>query len=65
MILDLLTVKFLLTYSTRPLQIFGLVGIAMALLGAIVLGWLAFVRLVDGDASFARVRAQADAVAAS
>ena len=25
-VLDLLTVKFLLSYSTRPLQIFGLVG---------------------------------------
>jgi hypothetical protein len=31
-ILDLLTVKFLLSYSTRPLQIFGLIGIAMGLL---------------------------------
>ena len=28
-ILDLLTVKFLLNYSTRPLQIFGLVGLSM------------------------------------
>ena len=28
-ILDLLTVKFLLSYSTRPLQIFGLIGVAM------------------------------------
>ncbi len=26
-VLDLLTVKFLLSYSTRPLQIFGLVGL--------------------------------------
>ena len=26
-ILDLLTVKFLLSYSTRPLQIFGLIGV--------------------------------------
>ena len=26
--------KFLLSYSTRPLQIFGLVGLAMAVLGA-------------------------------
>ena len=29
-VLDLLTVKFLLSYSTRPLQIFGLIGLAMA-----------------------------------
>ena len=26
-VLDLLTVKFLLSYSTRPLQIFGLIGL--------------------------------------
>ena len=31
--LDLLTVKFLLSYSTRPLQIFGLIGVAMGSLG--------------------------------
>ena len=44
--LDLLTVKFLLSYSTRPLQIFGLIGIAMGLLGA-------------ADQRLARVRAAA------
>ena len=32
MILDLLTVKFLLSYSTRPVQIFGLIGFGMACL---------------------------------
>jgi glycosyltransferase involved in cell wall biosynthesis len=44
-ILDLLTVKFLLSYSTRPLQIFGLVGGAMALTGVGVSGYLAYLRL--------------------
>ena len=44
-ILDLLTVKFLLSYSTRPLQIFGLIGLAMGLLGTGITGWLAWVRL--------------------
>jgi glycosyltransferase involved in cell wall biosynthesis len=44
-ILDLVTVKFLLSYSTRPLQIFGLVGVLMGLLGLLVTGWLAYVRL--------------------
>jgi glycosyltransferase involved in cell wall biosynthesis len=44
-VLDLLTVKFLLSYSTRPLQIFGLVGMAMGLTGALVSGWLAVQRL--------------------
>ncbi len=44
-ILDLLTVKFLLSYSTRPLQIFGLIGIAMGLGGALISGFLAVQRL--------------------
>src|SRR3954462_6404028 len=44
-ILDLLTVKFLLSYSTRPLQIFGLIGMAMGLAGALICGWLAVQRL--------------------
>ena len=45
-VLDLITVKFLLSYSTRPLQIFGLVGGAMALAGLLVNGWFAGVRLM-------------------
>jgi glycosyltransferase involved in cell wall biosynthesis len=48
-VLDLLTVKFLLSYSTRPLQIFGLVGLAMAMLGAVITGWLAYVRLFASE----------------
>jgi hypothetical protein len=45
-ILDLLTVKFLLSYSTRPLQIFGLVGFTMGLAGVGVTGYLSALRLV-------------------
>ena len=48
-ILDLLTVKFLLSYSTRPLQIFGLVGILMGLLGVGISGWLAYLRLFGNE----------------
>jgi glycosyltransferase involved in cell wall biosynthesis len=44
-ILDLLTVKFLLSYSTRPLQIFGLFGVAAGFAGSAILGWLGYVRL--------------------
>jgi glycosyltransferase involved in cell wall biosynthesis len=44
-VLDLLTVKFLLSYSTRPLQIFGLIGLVMGGIGAVVTGYLAFLRL--------------------
>jgi glycosyltransferase involved in cell wall biosynthesis len=44
-VLDLATVKFLLNYSTRPLQIFGLIGLMAGGLGALITGWLAYVRL--------------------
>jgi glycosyltransferase involved in cell wall biosynthesis len=44
-VLDLMTVKFLLSYATRPLQIFGLLGIIMGGLGGIITGWLAYLRL--------------------
>ena len=44
-VLDLLTVKFLLTYSTRPLQLFGLIGGSMTLVGALISAYLAFERL--------------------
>ena len=44
-LLDLLTVKFLLSYSMRPLQIFGLVGGTMTLAGVVILGYLGFLRL--------------------
>jgi glycosyltransferase involved in cell wall biosynthesis len=51
-ILDLLLVKFLLSYSTRPLQIFGLMGMAMFVLGGVITGYLAYVRLL-GEQSIA------------
>jgi glycosyltransferase involved in cell wall biosynthesis len=44
-VLDLLTVKFLLSYSTRPLQIFGLVGLLTGAAGFGISAWLAYVRL--------------------
>jgi glycosyltransferase involved in cell wall biosynthesis len=46
-VLDLLTVKFLLSYSTRPLQIFGLIGLAAGGVGGLIIGWLAYVRLIE------------------
>jgi glycosyltransferase involved in cell wall biosynthesis len=49
-ILDLMTVKFLLSYSTRPVQIFGLIGFGMGLPGAAILAWLAYVRLTGQQA---------------
>lgn len=49
-ILDLLTVKFLLSYSTRPVQIFGLIGLAMGVPGGLVLAYLSFLKLFRGEA---------------
>ena len=46
-ILDLVTVKFLLSYSTRPLQIFGLLGLVSGGLGALITAYLGWVRLVE------------------
>lgn len=48
-ILDLMTVKFLLSYSTRPVQIFGLIGFAMGLPGIAILAWLTFVKFVSNE----------------
>jgi glycosyltransferase involved in cell wall biosynthesis len=45
-LLDLMTVKFLLSYSTRPLQMFGLVGGLMGGLGVLVLATLTVLRLL-------------------
>jgi glycosyltransferase involved in cell wall biosynthesis len=44
-VLDLVTVKFLLNYSTRPLQMFGLIGVPMGLLGLAITAWLSYERL--------------------
>lgn len=48
-ILDLITVKYFLSYSTRPLQIFGLIGLSTGALGALITGWLGYLRLVGGE----------------
>ncbi len=50
--LDLLTVKFLLSYSTRPLQVFGLYGVVMGFVGTLVCAWVAYEKYFmtwDGD----------------
>jgi glycosyltransferase involved in cell wall biosynthesis len=45
-ILDLLTVKFLLSYSTRPLQIFGLFGLISGAAGSVIGIYLSYQRLI-------------------
>jgi glycosyltransferase involved in cell wall biosynthesis len=47
-LLDLLTVKFLSGFSTRPIQAFGLVGLAFALAGFGLTAELGFERIVFG-----------------
>jgi glycosyltransferase involved in cell wall biosynthesis len=44
-VFDLLTVKFLLSYSTRPLQIFGLFGLVSGAIGGGLGLWLSYQRL--------------------
>ncbi len=44
--LDVLAVRFLMSYSTRPIHIFGLLGLLSFLLGAVILAYLAVVRLL-------------------
>jgi glycosyltransferase involved in cell wall biosynthesis len=49
-ILDLLTVKFLLDYATRPIQIFGLMGLFSFMTGSAIGIYLTFVRLFMSQA---------------
>ncbi len=46
-VLDLMTVKFLSSYSTKPLQIFGLLGILTGGAGILIGLYLAYVRLIQ------------------
>ena len=48
-LLDLITVRFILSYSTRPLQVFGGLGLAMGALGALISLVLTYIKLVQGE----------------
>lgn len=47
-LLDLLTVKFLLSYSTKPIQIFGLLGLIATMVGGLLGVYLSLLKLVGG-----------------
>jgi len=47
-LLDLLTVKFLSGFSTRPIQLFGLFGLVSAAAGLGLTAYLGFERIVLG-----------------
>jgi hypothetical protein len=49
-LLDLLTVRFLLSYSTRPIQIFGLMGMASIVLGVAIGLYLTAIKFLYGAA---------------
>jgi glycosyltransferase involved in cell wall biosynthesis len=49
-VLDLLWVKFLMRFLHRPMQAFGSIGLTMLMLGGLVLAYLAFDKLVLGNA---------------
>ncbi len=49
-LLDLLTVRFLLSYSTRPIHIFGLLGLLSILLGVGIGIYLTFIKVAYGAA---------------
>src|SRR5271167_2540016 len=44
-LLDLVSVKFLLDYSTRPLQLFGLPGLVCLMIGGVIDFWLVIEKL--------------------
>ena len=48
-LLDLLTVKFLMSYWTRPIQIFGLLGLSLGSVGVLMGGVLSYQRIVHGS----------------
>jgi len=48
-ILDIITIKFLLSYSQRPIQIFGLMGLFSTLGGILVTAYLIVMRLFFGQ----------------
>lgn len=48
-ILDLMTMKFLISYSTKPIQVFGLPGIASFIMGFLAGIYLVWIKLVLGN----------------
>lgn len=47
-VLDLITVKFLLSFSTRPIQIFGLFGVISGGAGILITAYLSYLKLIHG-----------------
>jgi glycosyltransferase involved in cell wall biosynthesis len=48
-VLDLLTAFFFLRYRARPGHFFGSIGLALGMVGGVILTWLAFVKFALGE----------------
>jgi glycosyltransferase involved in cell wall biosynthesis len=48
-LLDLITVKFLLSFSTRPLQVFGVWGLGLFATGTCISAYLTYLKLFHGE----------------
>ncbi|MDZ4797772.1 MAG: glycosyltransferase family 2 protein [Bryobacteraceae bacterium] len=46
---DIITIKFLLNYFTRPMHFFGMLGLVGVGLGGMILGYLAIYKLMGGE----------------
>jgi hypothetical protein len=46
---DILTIKFLLKYFTRPMHFFGALGLAGTGLGGLIMFWLAILKLMGNE----------------
>jgi glycosyltransferase involved in cell wall biosynthesis len=46
---DIITIKFLLNYFTRPMHFFGMFGLAGLGLGGLILGYLAIYKILGGE----------------
>jgi len=44
-ILDIITIKFLISYSKRPMQIFGLIGVVLSFIGIVFTIWVLVERI--------------------
>jgi glycosyltransferase involved in cell wall biosynthesis len=45
---DLIRLKFLISFFARPLQVFGVIGLATLLCGGVIFAWLIYERLFHG-----------------
>jgi glycosyltransferase involved in cell wall biosynthesis len=50
---DILTIKFLLKYFTRPMHFFGALGLAGTTLGGLIMLWLAILKLMGNEITMA------------